>query len=320
MALLSHELRNPLAPIRSALAIMQPPPPAEPEVREARDVIERQLTHLVRLVDDLLDISRITRGRIELRRERVELATVLRSALESARHAIESAEHQLVVSLPDRPVLLEADPVRIAQVVLNLLNNAAKFTPKGGRIELAAEVEGADAVIKVRDSGVGIPSDALEEIFQIFAQGHHSAAHAHSGLGVGLALARSLVELHGGSLLARSAGRGQGSEFIVRIPLATTDLPERREAQRKALTPAGALQALGSFRPEVALLDIGLQGESGYQLAQRLRAMPELEGLLLIAQTGWGSEEDRERSRAAGFDHHLAKPIDLETLEGLLRR
>src|SRR5687768_13734446 len=238
LAVLSHELRNPLAPIRSALAIMQLRPPAEPEVREARDVIERQLTHLVRLVDDLLDISRITRGRIELRRERVELATVLRSALESARHAIESAEHQLAINLPDRPVLLEVDPVRIAQVVLNLLNNAAKFTPKGGRIELAAEVEGADAVIVVRDSGVGIPSDALEEIFQIFAQGHHSAAHAHSGLGVGLALARSLVELHGGSLLARSAGRGQGSEFIVRIPLATTDLPERREAQRKALTPA----------------------------------------------------------------------------------
>lgn len=362
LAVLSHELRNPLAPISSALAIMQLRPPAEPEVREARDMIERQLAHLVRLVDDLLDISRITRGRIELRRERVELATVLRSALESASHSIESAGHEMVVTLPDRPVLLEVDPVRIAQVVLNLLNNAAKFTPKGGRIELAATVEDADAVIVVRDSGVGIPSDALEDIFLIFAQGHPAVAHPHSGLGVGLALARSLVELHGGRLVARSAGPGQGSEFTVRIPLATTALPERRETQRKAMSPAdpklaveprrilvvddnvdqahglalvlrlaghevreahdaeGAVRAVAGFRPEVALLDIGLPGQSGYQLAQRLRAMPELAGLLLIAQTGWGSAEDRERSREAGFDHHLAKPIDLETLEGLLRR
>jgi PAS domain S-box-containing protein len=363
LAVLSHELRNPLAPIRSALEIMRIQPPAEPQVRDARDVIERQLTHLVRLVDDLLDISRITRGRIELRTERVELTTVLKSALESARQAIESAGHELVVTLPDRAVMLDVDPVRMAQALLNLLNNAAKFTPKGGRIELAADSQDGDAVIVVRDSGVGIPADALDGIFEIFAQGPHSAELAHSGLGVGLALARTLVELHGGSLVARSAGPGQGSEFIVRLPQAQGSAPERRAAAltdegapaapkppvaprrilvvddnvdqakslgvllqlaghdvRIAYDAAGAIATLESFTPEVALLDIGLPGQNGYQLARRLRATPALREMLLIAQTGWGTEEDRMRSREAGFDHHLAQPIDLGTLEGLLRR
>jgi CheY-like chemotaxis protein len=251
----------------------------------------------------------------------------------------------------------------MAQALLNLLNNAAKFTPKGGRVELAADSQDGDAVIVVRDSGVGIPADELDGIFEIFTQGHHSAEQAHSGLGVGLALARTLVELHGGSLVARSAGPGQGSEFIVRLPQARSTAPERRAAAltdagapaapkppiagrrilvvddnvdqatslglllqlaghdvRVAHDATGAIIALESFTPEVALLDIGMPGQSGYQLARRLRAVPALREMLLIAQTGWGTEEDRMRSREAGFDHHLTKPIDLGTLEGLLRR
>jgi CheY-like chemotaxis protein len=314
----------------------------------------------VRLVDDLLDISRITRGRIELRKERVELAQVLKSSLEGARHAIESAGHEVVVDLPAHPVVLEVDPVRIAQVVLNLLNNAVKFTPEGGRIELCARAGATEAELRITDSGVGIPPDELESIFAIFSQGTRQAPYGQGGLGVGLALARSLVELHGGSLTARSAGRGQGSEFTLRLPLARSQAPERRapalqagtrNRKRRPVTRRRilvvddnvdqaetlarllqladhevrvahdgpqAMALLESFTPDVALLDIGLPGESGYQLAQRLRRNPKLEGLLLIAQTGWGAEEDRMRSREAGFDHHLAKPVDLEMLEALL--
>jgi CheY-like chemotaxis protein len=314
--------------------------------------------HLVRLVDDLMEISRITRGKVELRRERVELAAVVRNAVETSRPHLEAAGHALTVVLPHEPLVLDADPVRLAQVVANLLNNAAKYTEDAGRIELTAEREGDEAVIRVRDTGIGIPEDMLLGVFEMFAQVDRARDRAQGGLGIGLSLVRSLVQMHGGRVEAASAGPGQGSEFTVRLPLASPPCPstkaagepgvaahstaaplrrvlvvdDRRDAAvslgrllqlvgndvRIAQDGLGALEALRTYRPAVVLLDIGMPGMDGYEVARQIRQQPEFQGVVLIALTGWGQEDDRRRAREAGFDHNLVKPVDFDALEALL--
>ncbi len=357
LATLAHELRNPLAPIGNALEILPLAQDDGATSAQARETIERQFQHLVRLVDDLLDISRITRGRIELRKKRVALSEVMQSALESSRPLIESCGHELTVTLPEDPVWLEADATRLAQAIANLLNNAAKYTPKRGHIALTAERAGESVAIKVRDTGIGIRAELLPQVFDLFAQVDTALERAQGGLGIGLFLVKKLVELHGGSVEAHSAGRGQGAEFIVRLPVASEDratqgasaeagarpvapLPARRvlvvDDNRDAAESLGtllrmlghevylafdgltALEAARRYRPDLVLLDIGLPGMHGYDVAQRIRKQPELREVVLVAVTGWGQEEDRRRAREAGFDHHLTKPLNRTALERLL--
>jgi PAS domain S-box-containing protein len=350
LAILAHELRNPLAPIRHCLQILRKSPDAG--AREAaRDVMERQLGQMVRLVDDLLDVSRITRGKVELRRERVLLSSVIGSAIETSRPLIEQMRHELTLSLPGRRVELDADPTRLAQVFSNLLNNAAKYTDAGGDIRLAARIDGDDVVVSVRDNGIGIPADKLVGVFDMFSQVDRSMEKAQGGLGIGLTLARRLVAMHEGEVEARSDGPGKGSEFLVRLPLAH-DRPSEPAAPEPAApgttplrilivddnhdgadTLAAVLRLMGHevdtaydghegveaavrMQPDVVLLDIGLPRLNGYEAARRIRS----QGLrtLLIAVTGWGQDEDRRRSRDAGFDHHLVKPVDPDELMRLL--
>jgi CheY-like chemotaxis protein/two-component sensor histidine kinase len=311
---------------------------------------------MVRLIDDLLDLSRVSRGKIELRRERVELATVLHNAIETSRPLIEAAGHELTVTLPPARVWLEADPTRLAQVVANLLNNAAKYTKEGGHIWLTAEQAGGEAVIRVRDTGVGIPAEMLPRIFEMFAQVGTSLERSQGGLGIGLTLVKSLVEMHQGTVEARSEGPGKGSEFVVRLPVAEEQLgiqPRRPAADgpaapgtarrilvvddnvdaaeslalllqlkghdtRLAHDGHGALEAAQAYRPDVVLLDIGLPGLNGFEVARRFRQLPELRDVFLVALTGWGQEEDRRRGQEAGFDHHLTKPADPAAIEKLL--
>ncbi len=353
LAMLAHELRNPLAPIRNAAHIMGQPGLDGPRIEWARGIIEQQVVHLTRLVDDLLDVSRIVRGNIALKKERIELAAVVEQALESARPLIESKGHAVTVSLPEVPVQLEGDPVRLTQVLLNLLDNAAKYTPKGGKIELSAERVGPEVALRVRDNGIGIPAGLLPRIFDLFEQGERSLDRTEGGLGIGLTLVYRLVELHGGRVEAKSAGPGQGSEFTVWLPAAVARQaqtaakprpaprrPGRRillveddvsvadamgvllslEGHQVKVAPTGqaALELAASFRPEAVLLDIGLKGMDGYEVARRLRELPEGREALLVAVTGYGHEEARARSLAAGFDHHLVKPVDPERLLDLL--
>jgi PAS domain S-box-containing protein len=358
LATLAHELRNPLAPIRNAADILKQHGPRDPELVWARQVIERQAEHLSRLVDDLLDVSRITRGKIELRRERIPVSVIVSSAVETARPLIEGNQHALTVSLPGEPLYVNGDLTRIAQVVSNLLTNAAKYTPPSGRIEVGAERDGDQAVLRVKDNGVGIPREMLGRIFEMFAQVDSSLERTAGGLGIGLTLARTLVELHGGSIEARSDGAGRGSEFLVRLPLATTEPPPlpppsategpgARDARARILVvddnvdaadslgrllaldgydvriANGGMEALReaeSFRPEVILLDIGLPMMNGYDVARRLRKEPWGAEIRLVALTGWGQDEDRRRSKEAGFDEHVVKPIDPASLRVLLRR
>jgi CheY-like chemotaxis protein len=318
----------------------------------------------VRLVDDLLDVSRISRGKIDLRKERVELASVVYHAVEACRPAMESAKHDLTITLPPQPMYLHADPMRLAQVIGNLLNNACKFTDKGGRIWLTIEREGEHAVIRVRDTGIGIPPDQLPRIFGIFSQVDTSLERSVSGLGIGLTLVKSVVEMHGGTVEAYSAGVGQGSEFVVHLPLGdewrvasdakeeaggdplathhsplTTktkrrilvvdDNPDSAESLAMLLKISGnethmahdgleAVEAAERFRPDVVLLDIGLPQLNGYDAARRIREQPWGKTMVLIALTGWGQEEDRRRSKDAGFDAHLVKPVDYGALMELL--
>ncbi|HTM00190.1 MAG TPA: ATP-binding protein [Candidatus Omnitrophota bacterium] len=358
LATRAHELRNPLAPIRTAAPILKQHGPREPELVWARQVIERQAEHLSRLVDDLLDVSRITRGKIELRRERIPATVIVSSAVETARPLIEGNQHALTVSLPGEPLFVNGDLTRMAQVVSNLLTNAAKYTPPGGRIEVGAERDGDQAVLRVKDNGVGIPREMLGRIFEMFAQVDSSLERTAGGLGIGLTLARTLVELHGGSIEAQSDGAGRGSEFLVRLPLATADPPPLpppasaegpggREARARIMVVddnADAADSLGrllaldgydvrvanggmealhdaeAFRPEVILLDIGLPMMNGYDVARRLRKEPWGAEIRLVALTGWGQDEDRRRSKEAGFDEHVVKPIDPASLRVLLRR
>lgn len=353
LAVLAHELRNPLAPIRYGLEMirMEPGLPVPPDIPEMMD---RQMGHLVRLIDDLLDVARISQGKIELRRQPVTLQTILQAALESSRPLIDASRHVLALDVPERPLWLEADLTRLAQVVSNLLNNAAKYTPEGGHLKLTVREEGGEVVIAVGDSGMGIAEDMLGRIFELFAQVEQETQRARGGLGIGLALARQLVELHGGTLKAQSPGRGLGSTFTVRLPLSRRDAPAAPEAARTAgvqpmkllvvdddvssaqatgriLTMVGhtvslahsgpeAIQTAQEVRPDAIVLDLGLPGMDGYDVCRALRQDPAFQKTILIAHTGWGQESDREKSRAAGFDHHLTKPVDFKELSSLLAR
>jgi signal transduction histidine kinase/CheY-like chemotaxis protein len=355
LALLAHELRNPLAPIGNALQILKLADIDAPTAAEARDIAERQLRYLTRLVDDLLDVSRIMRGKVELRKERVELGTIIDRAVETARPLIVSENHQLTIDLPDEPMWLEADVVRMAQVLANLLSNAAKYTEPGGRIGLSAAIEPGQIVILVRDTGIGIAPEALPRLFEMFMQVAPGSSRSQGGLGIGLTLVKNLVEMHGGAVEVTSGGLGQGSEFVVRLPrvaarpldksapdepaeVATTSqrilvvddnadaasslavlLRLRGHIVQVAMGGAEALAAVRAQRPELVFLDIGMPGMDGYEVARQLRAEFD-SSLILIALTGWGTDQDRERSREAGFDYHLTKPVDLAALESMLTR
>lgn len=355
LATLAHELRNPLAPIRNAAQILKLQRQPDPTVQAARDMIDRQVQHMVRLIDDLLDVSRITQGRLELRRERVDLAAVVEQAVEASRPHIERAGHELTVSLPPQPVYLDADPVRLAQVFLNLLDNACKYTEKGGRIWLTTERDGADVVVKVRDTGIGIPPEHLPRVFDMFSQVGSALERSQGGLGIGLALSRGLVEIHGGGIEARSEGPGEGTEIIVRLPVLTeTPAPQpgrpeslhvQKSAARRILVVddnrdsaesladllrlhgdevetaydgLAAVEAAERFRPAVVLLDLGMPKLDGFAACRRIREQPWGQDMVVIAQTGWGGEEDRQRSEKAGFDAHLVKPVDHTALLKLL--
>ena len=354
LAMLAHELRNPLAPIRNAVQIFRHKGLPSAELQWATEVIHRQLHQLTRLVDDLLDMSRITRGRIELRKEPVELSEILNGAIEGSRPLIDKWDHELIVTLPGKPIHLHADPTRLTQVFLNLLNNAAKYTSRGGRIELRAELQGKAVVVAVKDSGIGIPPEMLPHVFEPFSQVNRSTQLSEGGLGIGLTLVKRLLDLHGASVEARSEGAGKGSEFVVRLPLALDEArgpvdqpgqPGAALAPRRILivddnqdaadslgvllrmmghevhTAHDGLEAVGAvtvFHPEVVLLDIGLPKLNGYEVARRIRDQPGGAAILLVALTGWGQNEDRRRSKEAGFDHHLTKPVEFPVLQRLL--
>jgi signal transduction histidine kinase/DNA-binding response OmpR family regulator len=352
MAILGHELRNPLAPILTALQLMELR--GDPQSRE-RQVIQRQVDHLVRLVDDLLDVSRITRGKLELAKQRTELLPVIMQAIEMASPLIEQKQHRLHVSVAATGLEIDVDPARMAQVLSNLLTNAAKYTPPNGDVTVSAARDGGDVVVRVRDTGIGIPADTLPRMFEPFVQDPQSLDRSRGGLGLGLAIVKNLVEMHGGQVSATSSGLNRGSEFVIRLPAtgaidATHGHSESHElavrpnahtvlvvddnvdaAQmvveslhmlgHEALATYDGPSALGvavGMRPDIALLDIGLPVMDGYELARRLRDLPELEGVKLIAVTGYGQESDRQRSLAAGFDEHLVKPLRLEKLEEIL--
>jgi PAS domain S-box-containing protein len=356
LALLAHELRNPLAPIRYALAANKKPGRTPEQCMQAEAIIERQVTHMSRLLDDLLDISRITRGALELKKTRTELTSVIGAAIETARPILDEKHHTLALDLPSQPVQLEADVVRLAQVFSNLLINAAKYTEPGGRVQLRALQQGKEVVVSVSDNGIGISADMLPLVFDMFFQSHGALGRAEGGLGVGLSLVRGLVELHGGGVEARSEGPGRGSEFIVRLPSSAAVPPsgdaeaeaeqvsadaglkilvvdDNRDAAdtcamlleasghhvQTAYTGRQALELARAFRPHAMLLDIGLPDVDGYKLAQQVRATPWGRVAVLIAVTGWGQEEDRQRAVAAGFDQHLVKPISADTVEALLQ-
>jgi CheY-like chemotaxis protein len=350
IALLAHELRNPLAPIRNGLQVMRLAGGDVNAVAQARAMMDRQLTHMVRLVDDLLDVSRISRNKMELRRDRVLLADAVNAAVETARPMIEAAGHDLQVSLPPGPVFLDADLTRLAQVFSNLLTNSAKYTEPGGRIRLSAERRAGEVVVAVRDNGIGIPPEALGQIFDMFSQVDRSIERNTGGLGIGLALVKGLVEMHGGTVTAESEGKG--STFTVRLPLVegraksrTQDSPDGGHGSRRVLVVddnrdgatslAMMLRLLGDevrtahdgleaievaeqFRPEVILMDVGMPRLNGLDATRRIREQEWGQGIAIIALTGWGQNGDRERSRQAGCNGHLVKPVNLPDLEKVL--
>jgi len=363
LAMLAHELRNPLAPILNAIHYMRDETVDLSAVEQARDIAERQVRHLARLVDDLLDVSRISSGKIQLRKESIALADVVNRAVETSRLLIQLRGHDLTVTLPEEPLLLEADAARIEQVISNLLNNAAKYTEEGGRISLVAESRGPILEIRVRDTGIGIAPELLPRVFDLFTQDTRSLDRSQGGLGIGLTLVRNLVEMHGGTVDVRSEGVGMGSEFIVRlprlnrstaisVPLPNEQTPRQPEAPGESLPKKilvvddnvdGALMLARLLRGwghqlavahdgetaielardqpfDVVLLDIGLPGMNGYQIAHVLRGQAGFEQTLLVALTGYGQGEDRRRSAEAGFDHHLVKPVDPLELKDLLDR
>jgi signal transduction histidine kinase len=359
LAMLAHELRNPLAPILSAVQLMRMKPMPDPQLSRSRDVIERQLSHLTRLVDDLLDVARITRGRINLSPEPIELGTLIARAVEIVQPLIQERGHQFTSEIPDGTLRVNADPLRLTQALGNVLGNAAKYTERGGRITLTVCRQGTDVEIRVRDNGIGIPAEVLPRIFDLFAQLDRRSDHPHSGLGIGLALVRRLLQMHDGSISAYSEGTGRGSEFVIRLPLLlettqsangtqssarTDDAPPVRRRILVADDNADALETLatvlelgghevfsaanGSLAlesaerhlPEVALLDIGMPLLDGYEVARRIRAQAWGKRITLVALTGWGQDSDRRRSQEAGFDSHLVKPLDLEKLTQLLAR
>jgi PAS domain S-box-containing protein len=353
LAMLAHELRNPLAPIRNSLQILRESAADREVVDRVRAIMDRQVSHMVRLVDDLMEVARITRDKIELRKERIGLDEVVRSAVETSQPLIDAFGHRLEISLPAEPLTLEADPIRIAQVLANLLNNAAKYTEPGGQIRLVAKREGSVVSISVRDDGVGIAVDMLDKVFDLFRQVGQPLERTQGGLGIGLTLVKRLVEMHGGTIQASSGGVGHGAEFVVRLPL-TGRLSDAKQTPplrstaisrwrilvvddhqdsansmgallklsgadvRTAYDGETALEAIRSYRPSIVLLDIGLPGMNGYEVARQAREQSEGRDLTLIALTGWGAEDSVRRSREAGIDHHLVKPVDHHALIDLL--
>jgi signal transduction histidine kinase/ActR/RegA family two-component response regulator len=355
LATLAHELRNPLAPVRNAIHILRARMPASaPELQWARDVIDRQVTQMARLIDDLMDVARITRGTIELRRTHIALEEVVRIAIETSRPTIDASGHELHVRLPAEPLYLDADLIRLAQVFANLLNNAAKYTAPGGRIAVTAERDRDTVLVSVSDSGMGIPPDKLARVFEPFTQLDRTLERSKGGLGIGLALAKRLVEMHGGDIEAQSTGPGQGSRFVARLPLSAEQgvqrvvapvgpLPARgrkriliADDNHDAATSLGillndagydvrtvadggqALEMAAQFRPDIALLDIGMPVLNGYEAARHIREQPWGHAVLLVALTGWGGTEHRQQTAKAGFDHHLTKPVDPAALTRLL--
>jgi PAS domain S-box-containing protein len=358
LAMLAHELRNPLAPVRNALHILGVRGLDEATVDRARQMMERQVEQLVRLVDDLLDVSRIMRGKIVLRKEPVPVAAVIVRAVETAQPVIDAQGHELNVSLPPQSLLIEGDLIRLSQVVGNLLTNAAKYTEKAGRIWLTAEGERQDVMIRVQDTGIGIPPELLPKVFDLFMQSERALDRSQGGLGIGLTLVKRLVEMHSGSVTAFSEGPGKGSTFTIRLPLVNPpdySPPRGGQESDKGQVPAiprrrilvvddnvdaaeslammlrmwhhdvltvydgpEALAVAPSYRPEIVILDIGLPGISGYEVARRLRERPEFVDVLLVAMTGYGQDEDRRRSREAGLDHHLTKPANPDELHKLI--
>ena len=355
LATLAHELRNPLAPVRNAVHLLHMKGPAVPELQWARDVIDRQIQQMTRLIDDLMDVSRISRGKIELKRERAALETVIQGAVETSRPLIDQCRHELTVTLPPQSLHLDADVTRLAQVFANLLNNASKYTPPGGAIHLTAERQGSDVVVSVKDTGIGIPGDKLRSIFELFSQVQGALERSQGGLGIGLSLVKGLVEMHGGTVEARSEGPGTGSKFVVRLPIvvgqqnaiAPRDWAEQevwasslrilivddnRDAAdslgmmlrmmgndiRTAYDGEAAVRAADEFRPQVVLLDIGLPKLNGYEACRRIRQESWGQRMALIAVTGWGQEEDKRRAEDAGFDQHMVKPVDPRGLITLL--
>jgi PAS domain S-box-containing protein len=356
LATLAHELRNPLAPIRNALHIMRLSSDEEVQA-EARGIMERQLGQMVRLIDDLLDVSRISLGHVRLHKQRVALGDVIRDAVEACQPLIESCGHQLRVVLPEESVYLDADSTRLTQVFSNLLNNAAKYSDRGAQIKLTAERNGSEVLASVKDTGIGIPSEMLPQVFDQFSQINPSQRRSHSGLGLGLTLVKRLVEMHGGDVEARSDGPGKGSEFIIRLPiLAPAGLPASRPGKEIG-TPAGpakarilvvddlkdsaeslarflrlmghdvrtasdgveAVEATASFRPDLILLDIGLPKLDGYEACRRIRALPCPREPVVVAVTGWGQDDDRRKAKEAGFDFHMVKPVEPAAIEKLLQ-
>jgi len=361
LATLAHELRNPLAPLQGGIDLLRETADNPATVHRVRDLMERQLKHLVHLVDDLLDIARITGNQLSLRKESIDLKSLVESAVETNQPLLAASRHQLTIKIPEEPIHLQADPTRIAQVLGNLLNNACKYTPPGGRIVIAARRNGNEAVISVSDDGIGIPPESLSAVFDMFTRvGRGNSTNGQGGLGIGLSLVRRLVELHGGSVTADSPGTGGGTTFTVRLPAlspevtlpsATVAIPEdggspaakglriliaddntdaaaslsallevSGHSTRLAADGRQALQTARDFRPDIVFLDIGMPGMNGYEVARELRRTDGMVNAVLIALTGWGSQDDQARSRAAGFDHHLTKPARFAEIERLLHR
>ncbi len=353
LATLAHELRNPLAPIRNAARAIRLKAANDPQLQRAQEIIDRQIDHLTRLVDDLLDISRITHGKIELQRELVPLQTVVEYAIEVTRPLLEARRHEFSFEPQDESVWVLGDPARLSQSVANLLMNAVKFTEPGGSVQVGIHRSPTHAVVRVRDSGIGMPEELLDRVFDLFAQGDSSLDRTQGGLGLGLSLVKRLVELHGGSVDAHSDGPGKGSEFNIRVPIAeqpaaareSSPAPQGDTQPRRVLvvddnrdaaestaellrleshivqtaySGAAALGVARVFRPEIIFLDIGLPGMDGYEIARRLRQFPETAQASLIALTGYGQASDRERTRAAGFDGHVVKPVDPAMLAPLV--
>ena len=355
LATLAHELRNPLAPIRNALQIIQLAGNNGPAVEQARVMMERQLGQMVRLIDDLLDVSRISRGKFELRKERIDLAAAIKSAVDTAQPLIDAAGHRLTVTMSPRPIYLDADPVRLAQVFSNLLNNAAKYMERGGRIWLTVTPGDDEVVVSVRDTGIGIPAEALPNIFDMFSQVDHSLEKAQGGLGIGLTLVKQLLEMHGGRIEARSDGPNKGAEFIAHLPivkaagssertesaaqprghaptcriLVADDNRDAAESMSTVLRLMGnevrtvhdglqAVEEAAAFRPDMVLLDIGMPRLNGYDAARRIRAQRWGKSIMVVAMTGWGQDEDKRRAAEAGFDRHFTKPVNPDDLEQLI--